>query len=316
MDIDMFCEKRILVIGDVMLDKSIWGNVARISPEAPVQVVDVTRESYAPGGAANVANNIAALGGEVYVCGIVGDDAAKDVLLAEFGKRGISTEGILVDKGRPTIQKVRIMGHSQQLLRVDYEDRNQIGAKVEARMLEIIRKIIAKVDCIVVSDYAKGLVTAGIMDAIRKAGGLPVIVDPKPLNAEYYRGVTLITPNQKEAFEMHGQRETHIDAVGKGLVRKLSSNVLITRGEQGMSLYCLDGSRLHIPTRAKEVYDVTGAGDTAIGTLSLAIASGASFSEAATLANAAAGLTVGKVGASVVTADELKREIEDEGSPD
>lgn len=315
-----FKDKNILVIGDVMLDKYIWGEVSRISPEAPVQVVEVTEESYSPGGAANVANNIVSLGATGIMVGIVGNDTTKDDLINELKKRKIDVEGLIVDESKRTIRKVRVFGKSQQLLRFDYEKRGDVSKQTEEKIIGFVKGKIKKVDAIIVSDYAKGIVTAKLMEALKqlcRENGKIIIVDPKPKHKDFYKDVTLITPNHAEAHHMSniGKDEEEntkedIEKLGKTLLDELNSNILITRGEKGMSLFCKDGIIKHIPTFAKEVYDIIGAGDTSVAALTLALASGASYEEAAIIANHAAGITVGKVGTSTVTIDELKKSIE------
>ncbi|MBS3103318.1 D-glycero-beta-D-manno-heptose-7-phosphate kinase [Candidatus Woesearchaeota archaeon] len=304
--IGQFKGKKILVIGDIMLDKYIWGEVSRISPEAPVQVVNVLRESYAPGGAANVANNIAALNAKAFMVGIVGNDNAKDSLISELEKREIDVEGIFTEKNKPTIQKVRVIGRSQQLLRFDYEEKGYVNADTEKNILDFILGKIDGADAVIVSDYAKGVITKNLMEKIIKISmekNKIVIVDPKPRHKDFYKNSTLITPNHTEAHQMTNLEEeenTDNDAgkMGKRLIKELNSNVLITRGEKGMSLFEKNGEITHIPAYAKEVYDIVGAGDTSVAFLTLALASGASFKEGAIIANHAAGITVGKIGTS------------------
>ena len=314
--LEQFKNKKILVIGDIMLDKYIWGEVSRISPEAPVQVVNVVRESYAPGGASNVASNASALNGKVFMVGIAGNDEAKNILLEELKKRGINTDGIFIDKDKPTIQKVRIVGRGQQLLRVDYENKEHVHENIEHSMMEFLEKIIKDIDVAVISDYAKGVVTQEISNKLiqlARQNNKMMIVDPKPEHRDFYSNVTLVTPNNAEASEMTNIVDGSDDAVlemGSKLLRYLNSNILITRGEKGMSLFENDGSITHIPAKAKEVYSIIGAGDTVVATIALASASGASLKEAATLANIAAGIKVGKIGTASVSIDEIKREIE------
>ena len=316
--IGQFKGKKILVIGDIMLDKYIWGEVSRISPEAPVQVVNVLRESYAPGGAANVANNIAALNAKAFMVGIVGNDNAKDSLISELEKREIDVEGIFTEKNKPTIQKVRVIGRSQQLLRFDYEEKGYVNADTEKNILDFILGKIDGADAVIVSDYAKGVITKNLMETIIKISkekNKIVIVDPKPRHKDFYKNSTLITPNHTEAHQMTNLEEeenTDNDAgkMGKRLIKELNSNVLITRGEKGMSLFEKNGEITHIPAYAKEVYDIVGAGDTSVAFLTLALASGASFKEGAIIANHAAGITVGKIGTSTVSIEELRESIE------
>ncbi len=314
--LDNFKNKKVVVIGDIMLDKYIWGDVSRISPEAPVQVVNVLRETYEAGGAANVANNISALGSKGFIIGISGNDESKNILLNEIKRKGIDTSGIMIDKDKPTTQKVRIIGKSQQLLRVDYESKEHIHKELEDSMITFFEKIVKGIDIVVISDYAKGVITPELSSKvikIAKDNNKMVIVDPKPKHYDYYSNVDLITPNNSEASEMTDIEDGSDDAIlkiGSKLLNKLNSNVLITRGEKGMSLFEKDGSIIHISSNAKEVYSLIGAGDTVVATLAIAIASGLDIKHAATLANIAAGIKVGKIGTASVSIEELKREIE------
>ncbi|MDP2750157.1 MAG: D-glycero-beta-D-manno-heptose-7-phosphate kinase [Nanoarchaeota archaeon] len=318
--ISKFKGKNILIVGDVMLDKFIAGGVSRISPEAPVQVVSVNRESYVPGGAGNVASNIAALGGNGKLVGIVGTDHAGEIIKSELRQRKI--EPLLVEtKSRPTTQKIRVLAQNQQLLRIDYEEEEKIDHELENHITETITKHLDKTDIIVVSDYAKGVITKKIMALIissAKKKKIPVLIDPKPKNKEFYKGATLITPNHKEANQMCSLPDNRNDEslinVGTRLAKELKTNVLITRGEKGMSLFEIEKQKItqtHIPTKAKEVYDVTGAGDTVIGTLAVALAAGATLKEAMTLANHAAGIVVGKVGTATCSVEELNKAVSD-----
>ena len=316
--IEKFKDKKILVLGDVMLDKYIWGDVSRISPEAPVQVVNVVKESYAPGGASNVANNIAALSAKSLIVGIVGNDTTKDQLILELKKRNIDVSGLINDENKRTIKKVRVFGRSQQLLRFDYEKKGYVSTETENNILYFISKKIDEIDAIIVSDYAKGVITKNLMEkliTICIEKNKIIVVDPKPKHKNFYKNATLIAPNHKEAHEMTGLAEEEpsnvdIDNMGKKLLQELNSTVLITKGEKGMSLFEKDGKITNISTFAKEVYDIVGAGDTSAATLTLALASGASFEEAAVIANHAAGITVGKIGTSTVNIEELKKSIE------
>ena len=312
-----FENKKILVIGDIMLDKYIWGDVSRISPEAPVQIVNVKNETYSAGGAGNTANNISSLGGKAFIVGLVGMDSTKKIIISKLKEKNIVTDGIIVDKDRPTILKVRVMAQSQQLLRVDYENKDYLDGAYENLILEYIKKNIGAFNAVVISDYSKGIITEGIMAAIKeimKDKKIPLIVDPKPKHKEFYKNSSLITPNAKEACSMADceEDEAKINEVGKKLINELNSTILITRGEKGMTLFEKNGLITNIPTKAKEVYDVSGAGDTVVAALSLALASGATMKEAAIIANYAAGIVVGKIGTSSVSIEELKGSIENE----
>lgn len=314
--IEQFSNKKILVIGDVMLDKYIWGEVSRVSPEAPVQVVKVDKESYAPGGAANVASNVASLNGETYMIGLVGDDSAKKILISELKSRQINTEGMVEDKNRPTIQKVRVIGKGQQLLRFDYEEKAYLEEDMEKKILDFVLKRIQNIDAIIISDYAKGIITKNLAEQLIKLANEKkkvIVIDPKPKHKDFYKNATLITPNNDEACEMLNVEEKDDEAiinVGKKLLEDLDSPLIITRGEKGMAIFEKNSEITNIPTKAKEVYDIVGAGDTVVATLALALASNATLKEAATIANYAAGVTVGKVGTSTVTVDEIRSALE------
>ena len=316
--VEQFKNKKILILGDVMLDKYIWGDVSRISPEAPVQIVNVTGESYVPGGAANVANNIAALSAKSFIVGVVGNDNTKKELIKELEKRNVDVNGLIVDENKRTIRKVRVFGRNQQLLRFDYEKKGYVDANTENSIFDFVSKKLDEIDAIIISDYAKGTITKNLMEkliVLCKEKNKIVIIDPKPKHKGFYKNATLITPNHKEAHEMTGLAEedpsdVDIEKMGKRLLGELNSTILITKGEKGMSLFEKDKKITSIPTFAKEVYDIVGAGDTSAATLTLALASGASFEEAAVIANHAAGITVGKIGTSTVSIEELRKSIE------
>jgi len=315
--VDRFSAARVLVVGDIVLDHYIWGKVSRISPEAPVPVVDVTRESLLLGGASNVVNNIHSLGGLVSVCGVIGQDAAGKQLLHLLQEQGIRTEGLIVDSARPTTIKTRVIAHSQQVVRFDRETKERIGRDTHHRIFDYVGKQLSEgLDAIVLSDYCKGVVTSGLVrDIVRLAKKHRVIVtvDPKVSHFGMYSGVTILTPNITEASigaNMEIDNEQSLLKAGKLLLKRLKCDaVLITRGEQGMSLFDHIGKVTHIPTVAREVFDVTGAGDTVISTLTLAMASGASMVDAARISNYAAGIVVGVVGTSIVKPEELKQRI-------
>ncbi len=313
---DAFAGKRIIVLGDVMLDEFIWGRVRRISPEAPVPIVEVDRQTLALGGAGNVVSNLVALGAATTPIGVVGDDLDADRLRGAFGELGVSAVRLVVDSARPTTVKTRIIAHNQQVVRADRESRARIAAEIEDRVAESFRDEIEAADAVVVSDYGKGLLTPGLLaNALRAARkrGLIVCLDPKMRSFVHYQPVTVITPNNQEASDASGipiEDEQSLTEAGLKLLGSIDTRaVLITRGEEGMTLFTgggPDGAEVtHIPTVAREVYDVTGAGDTVIATLALALASGASLEEAAVLANHAAGVVVGKVGTASLTRDEL-----------
>jgi len=305
-----FTGKRVLVLGDVMLDEFIWGNVRRISPEAPVPVVEVRGESYILGGAGNVAANIQALDGIPILIGIVGKDAASDRVRNLVREIGIEGSTLLPDD-RPTTVKTRIVAHNQQIVRADRESRMSLSAECNEALAAAFTKWLPTVSAVVVSDYDKGVANrellAQILPEARQAG-IPVYLDPKVQHADYYRPITLIKPNQQEAELLTGmtiENEKQLEEAGRRLLEKFECPyALISRGEAGMSLFDRNRSH-HFPTVAREVFDVTGAGDTLIATLAIATAGGASIEEATILANHAAGLAVGKVGTATVRQSEL-----------
>ncbi len=316
--LNKFKDKKILVVGDIMLDRYIWGEVNRISPEAPVQVVNVVKETYACGGASNVASNASALKAKVYMVGIAGNDEAKNGLLTELRKAGINIEGVFIDNDKPTTQKVRVMGRNQQLLRIDYEKKEHTHKDIKQKMILFLERITKGMDVIVISDYAKGVITKDMSTRIIQIcnqDNKPIIVDPKPEHIDLYLNVTLVTPNNAEASEMSGIDDGNDESVlqmGSKLLKRLNANILITRGEKGMSLFEKEGTITHIPAKAKEVYSLIGAGDTVVATIALALASNATLKEASILANIAAGIKVGKIGTASVSIDEIKKEIENE----
>ncbi len=309
--IDKFAGKTVLVLGDVMLDKYVWGEVTRISPEAPVPIVHVQRESYAPGGAANVASNLASLGAKAVLVGVVGNDAHKEVLAGQLEERKITAK--LVLDGRPTITKMRVMGQKQQLMRVDYENTHPLDGDGEKRVLDFVHNTPA--DAVIVSDYAKGVITQSLYDSLKAfcaKQGVPLFVDVKPRHKVEYAGATVIKTNHKEACELAGVEEHNGDGmkeVGKKLVRQLQSHVVVTRGEKGVSVFSRDGKESHVPTQAKQVFDVTGAGDTFLAAFALAFVCGESIEDSAWVANHAAGIKVGKIGTASVSGEELRREL-------
>lgn len=307
---------RVLVIGDLMLDEFVWGTVERISPEAPVPVVWVNAESHMPGGAANVANNAQALGGRALVAGVIGADAPGRRLCAELRRRGIGTVGVIAVSERPTTRKTRVVAHHQQVVRIDRERTGPIGERLLARLLAAVRRAIRGVDAVIIEDYGKGVVGPILIRevvALARRRRCVVTVDPKEEHIAYYRGVTAITPNQREAQTAAGlpaRTEAQLRQVGQALLERLGCEmVLITRGEEGMTLFERGGRRTQIPTMAREVFDVSGAGDTVIAAFTLALAAGAAPVQAAHLANCAAGIVVGKVGVAVVTPSEILRRL-------
>ncbi len=315
--VDSFRKASVLVVGDIIMDHFIWGRVERISPEAPVPVVEVTEETVLLGGSANVVNNIVSLGGRCYLTGIVGRDRDGTMLLKMLRERGVELGGIVIDSRRPTTIKTRIIAHSQQVVRFDREKRSPVSTKTTARILDYIERTLKKVDVVVVSDYSKGLVTEELMEGLKglaSAMHKTVVVDPKVEHFHYYHGVELVTPNSLEASRASGieiSDEDSLQRAGRTLLERLSCRaVLITRGERGMSLF-EKGRDTHIPTVAREVYDVSGAGDTVAGVMALSLSAGADYREAAVLANMAAGIVVGKVGTAVVHPEELLEVIKE-----
>ena len=310
-------DRRVIVLGDVMLDEFLWGTVARISPEAPVPVVEVTRHSYHLGGAGNVAANVCALGGSAVLAGVVGSDAAAERVRESLDRAGVQAALVSSDSARPTTVKTRIVAHHQQVVRADRERADDISADLEDGLVGRLRGALPSCGALVVSDYQKGVVTQRLMRTVVSLArrlGIPVLVDPKVRHFPFYRGVSVITPNQLETEQATGIRirsEDDLLAAGARVLRKLRCGAaLVTRGEQGMSLF-QDGSRpLHIPTAAREVFDVTGAGDTVIATVALGLCGGARLHEAAMLANYAAGVVVGKLGTATATPDEVMAAVE------
>lgn len=315
--IDRFSKAKVLVVGDVMLDHYIWGTVNRISPEAPVPVVNVTKETVLLGAAANVVNNIHSIGGNVSICGVIGRDDAGRQLERMLRAQGIPTDGLVVDDSRPTTIKTRVIAHNQQVVRFDRETKDGIGRDVHRRIFDIVKhRVDDGLDAVIISDYCKGVVTSELVRDIvglARKKGLIVSVDPKVSHFGIYRGVTILTPNTKEASigsRIEIEDEESLLRAGSALLKRLKCDaVLITRGEHGMSLFEKSGKITHIPTVAREVFDVTGAGDTVISILTVAMAAGAGMVDAARLSNFAAGIVVGIVGTATVRPDELKQRI-------
>jgi rfaE bifunctional protein kinase chain/domain len=306
--------KTVVVFGDVMLDEFVWGDVTRISPEAPVPVVDIRRESVRLGGAANVLANLVALGARAALVGVVGRDAAGERLRAELGGLGAARAGesLVVDDSRPTTIKTRIIAHNQLVVRADRERRSPVEPGVEERIVEALARMLLEADALVVSDYDKGAVTPRVLGevlALARERGVPALVDPKMRNFDHYRPATLVTPNHHEALRLTNTEDDTDEGMARAarliLERLACDSVLITRGEQGMMLLEAGGEPVYVPTAAREVYDVTGAGDTVIATLAAGLAAGATLVEAATLANHAAGLVVAKLGTATASTEEL-----------
>ena len=317
--LDGFPRARVAILGDIMLDRYVWGDVNRISQEAPVPIVEVRRNSSRFGAAANVAENVASLGARARLVGVIGDDDAGREMLALLTGRGVDVDNVVTAPSRPTTTKLRVIAHSQQVVRADSEVITDVSGDVEARVIEGLRRAIENSDVLIVSDYGKGVVTrATISEAISRARelGKMVCVDPKESHFASYVGVTAITPNQKEAGGAIGVNiadEESLLEVGWELQKRLDAQcVIITRGEQGMSLFMAGGKLVHLPTVAREVFDVTGAGDTVVSALAVALASGGSMEEAAIVANHAAGLVIREVGTASVGIDAIVRSFVDD----
>jgi D-glycero-beta-D-manno-heptose-7-phosphate kinase len=304
--------RTLLVVGDLMLDHFLIGAVERISPEAPVPVVRFDHESFRLGGAANVAHNAAALGARVHIVGIVGEDDEGRLIQAEFAKVGIDPSGVVSDRGRRTTRKLRVVtSRNQQVARIDYEDDREVDGEVEAAAVSRIGQLASAADAILISDYLKGAVSRGVAAgaiAAAKQRQIPVLVDPKVPHIAYYSGATVITPNHHEAEAVTHMRirnsEEAIAAARRFRDRAQCDSVLVTRGEHGMTLLGSD-VEAELPAEAREVADVTGAGDTVVATMALALAAGASLIDAARLANRAASVVVGKFGPATVSIGEL-----------
>jgi D-beta-D-heptose 7-phosphate kinase/D-beta-D-heptose 1-phosphate adenosyltransferase len=314
--IDAFAGARVLVVGDIILDQFIWGKVSRISPEAPVPVVEVDRENYHLGGSANVMNNISAVGGGACLAGVVGNDEGGQLLRAALEKKGIDGGGIVPVSDRPTTRKTRVIAHGQQVVRVDREVVREIDPEATEKIITYIgTQMTNGIGAIIISDYHKGVVTDRLMQGIRALAAsekLCVCIDPKRSDFSFYQGFSVITPNHHEAYRALGLIDRNAQAdhrkIGEELLRRHDFQaVLLTRGENGMSLFekAKPIKIRDFPAKAKEVYDVTGAGDTVIAIFALAVAAKATFTEAAYLANHAAGIVVGKLGTATITRTEL-----------
>ncbi len=309
-------QKLVLVIGDLILDKYIFGEVNRISPEAPVPIMKVEKELFVPGGASNVANNLVMLSGKVKVIGIMGSDYAKDVFIRILRENNIDTGSIIIEETRPTIIKVRIMSKKQHLIRADYEETTAIETAVEEEIIKKTGMLMRDVDAVVISDYAKGVITKKVAQYVIRLANekkIPIIVDPKPKHKEYYHGATIIKPNYKEACEMAARPATNddmcIDEIGNILKHEMDSNIIITRSEKGITIFEKGKSAKTIASKAVEVSDVTGAGDSVIAGMALALCAGASIEQAAEIGNYAAGIAVKKLGTAAISTQELVEAI-------
>jgi rfaE bifunctional protein kinase chain/domain len=320
--IDRFTKAKVLIIGDIMVDHFIWGRVSRISPEAPVPVVDVQADNLLLGGCANVLNNIFTMGGQVHMAGVIGSDDMGARLLTKFNDMHFDAGGIIVEADRPTTLKTRIVAHGQQVVRFDRESRRPISEVSIGKIMDYIASIKDGLGAVVISDYCKGVISGTLLDEVRRLfhrTDVYVCVDPKQNDFGLYRDFDVITPNHHEARRALGMDQMNgdmvdqdhriVDAVAELLDELNISALLMTRGEEGMTLFERDRGlqQTHFATEAKEVFDVTGAGDTVVGIFALSVASGATFKEAAYMANHAAGIVVGKVGTATVSQKELKK---------
>ena len=329
--IQKFHKTNILVIGDLILDEYIWGNVDRISPEAPVPVVWANKRTYVPGGAANVASNIRSLDGNICLVGVTGRDKNKDIFLSELKKRKISTQGVFIDPNRHTTVKTRIVAGHQQVVRVDWEHTYSLPKAINQRIVKFIQKNIDDFDAVIIEDYGKGVINMYLVEeliSLARSHKKIINVDPKEEHFQYYQGVTSITPNRKElenairnlkirdttnTFKLSSDKlftDRDIVFAAKEIIKYLDlESLLVTLGEQGMRLFEKSGRITHIPTVAQEVFDVSGAGDTVVACFTLALSCGATKLQAAHIANFAAGIVVGKVGTAVTNRKELSQRI-------
>jgi rfaE bifunctional protein kinase chain/domain len=314
--IERFPKQKILVLGDLMLDEYLWGDVKRISPEAPVQVVDIQRETVAPGGACNVAVNVASLEGQVFLGGVIGRDPAGERLRNELEELGVDTAGLVIDPDRSTITKTRLVARNQQIVRYDRDVRTPLDRGVQLRLLEWVKATLPKVGLCIFSDYAKGISTPAFLAefmALAASQQKPVLVDPKGNGFQKYCGAALITPNIQEleiASGLEIQSEEDLMSAYRVIRDRLpGTEILIKMGSRGMTLLRPSGETYHVEAYARQVFDVTGAGDTVIAAFAMALAAGAGFEECTRLANQAAGIVVGKVGTASVTTNELLKAI-------
>ena len=318
--ISNFKKANVLVIGDLILDEFLWGNVSRISPEAPVPVVWVRRESFMPGGASNVANNLRSLGAKTRISGVIGNDETGAILKGELEQKGIDTQGIVAEGRRPTTLKTRVVAIHQQVVRIDKEDVSPLSDATISRIIGYAKNVMDKVDAVIIEDYGKGVITPRLLKEIvplaRKKNKI-ISVDPKEEHLKYYQGISLITPNNHEASKAVGfeiKDASTLKKAGEAMLKKFKCRIaLITLGENGMSVFQKDKPMKHIPTVAQEVFDVSGAGDTVIACYTLALAAGDDQVQAAHISNCAAGIVVGKVGIAVVSPEELVEKIKGVG---
>jgi rfaE bifunctional protein kinase chain/domain len=306
-------DRRVLVVGDLMVDEWIWGDVTRISPEAPVPVVAVRKHTFTLGGAGNVANNLRALGACVQFVGVIGDDAEGKRARGMFAELSVDTSGLVTAKDRPTTRKTRVVAHSQQVVRADWESTEPLGAGDRRKVADEVKGRASQADAIVLSDYAKGLLSREVVE--EALAGKIVVADPKPQNVAIFAGVTCVAPNAAEVAQATGVHivdDASLERAAQQLIDRLDCRyVLVTRGEHGMALLGRSGERLSVPAVARTVYDVSGAGDTAVAVMTLALAAQAPVFSAMQLANFAAGAVVEKLGTATASADEIVALLED-----
>lgn len=312
--INAFHDKKILVIGDLILDQYIWGDAERLSPEAPVPVVWAKRKTHLLGGAANVASNISAAGGKVSICGIIGEDEQGALLTSMLNEKNIDAQFVMKEKERPTTVKTRVIVHSQQMLRLDWESQEIVPTHMVEQLIEQLKGHMAQYDAVIIEDYGKGVINASFLNKIRPLIRDKVVtVDPKEEHFKYYKHFTSLTPNTKEAekavFFKLKNNESILKAADIMLKKFQLKSLLITMGEKGMGVFTREYA-YHIPTTALEVFDVSGAGDTVIAFYTLALTAGLKYYEAAFLSNIAAGIKVGKLGTVAVTKEELFKKLE------
>lgn len=314
--LDKFSTISVLVVGDIMLDQYWWGSVDRISPEAPVPVVRLEKTTLSAGGAANVAANIAGLGAVPILVGIVGNDKEADLLPEILSGSNVSSDHLVKIAERPTTVKTRVIAHSQQIVRLDQETDAVLLKPQEDLILETVEKLLDKVNIIVVSDYAKGVISDAVSTGVIKMArerNIRILVDPKGKHYDKYKGATLLTPNKKEAAEackLEENGQSLVEIAGRQLVADVEADaVIITQGEDGLTIFERECPPQHLNAKTRDVYDVTGAGDTFIATLAVSLGSGASLRDAAELANQAAGVVVEQIGTTAITIEELKKAL-------
>ncbi len=314
--LDNFSNTKVLIVGDVMLDRYWWGSVGRISPEAPVPIVRLDQTTLSAGGAANVAVNVAGLGATPLLLGIVGIDIEADSIRGILTTSGVDSHNLIGVENRPTTVKTRVIAHSQQVVRIDQESDDQIGKDVEVQIESRIKSLVTEADAIILSDYAKGLLTDRLLSMLIRSAqeaGKAVLVDPKGKDYRKYQGATLITPNRREAAEACNLIESSpsiVDIAGNQLLAELDlESLLITQGEEGMTLFRRNQDVKHFPTAARQVYDVTGAGDTVIATLATALGAGSNLDTATRIANAAAGIVVEQIGTTAIAIEDVRNAV-------